>query len=178
MRVIEPDDADDVFAYQSREDVCRYNVGFEPRSRAEVIEAIARHSTSRRLAHDSDFVKLVVERRDCPRRVIGEVLLEIGKVAHAEGEIGWMVHPDHAGQGYMTEAMVGLIDLAFGEIGFHRLTALMDARNERSLAMASRLGMRPEGRFVQAEWSCGAWRDMVQYALLNDDWRASAIPTR
>ncbi len=178
LRIIEADDADDVFAYQSREDVCRYNVAFEPRSRAEVVESIARHSANRQLAEDSDFVKLVVERRDCPGRVIGEVLLELRKAEHAEGEIGWMLHPDHAGQGYMTEAMVALVDLAFSEIGVHRLTARMDARNERSLAMASRLGMRPEGRLVQAEWSRGAWHDVVLYALLSHDWPTAAMTTR
>ncbi len=175
MRVIEPGDVDDVFAYQSREDVCRYSVGFAPRSRAEVIEAIANHSARRELAQESDFVKLVVERRDSPGRVIGEVLLELAKIEDAQGEIGWMLHPDHAGRGYMTEAMVGLVDLAFAQIGFHRLTALMDARNERSLAMASRLGMRREGRFAEAEWSRGAWHDMVLYALVEADWRASAV---
>ncbi len=71
MRVLEAGDVDDVFAYQSREDVCRYNIGFEPRSRdEEVIEAIAKNSANRRLSEQ--FVKLVIERRDCPGRVIGE----------------------------------------------------------------------------------------------------------
>ena len=172
LRVLEAGDVDDVFAYQSREDVCRYNIGFEPRSRDEVIDAIAKQSANRRVSEQ--FVKLVIERRDCPGRVIGEVMLALVHIEHAEGEIGWTLHPDHCGQGYATEALVALIDAAFGEIGFHRLTALIDTRNQRSLAMASRLGMRPEGRFIEAQWSRGAWRDMVLYALLSVEWRASA----
>jgi RimJ/RimL family protein N-acetyltransferase len=126
------------------------------------------------LTQQADFLNLVVERRNRPGRVIGEVVLELGRAEHAEGEIGWGLHPDHTGHGYMTEAMLALIDVAFKEIGFHRLTALIDARNKRALAMASRLGMRQEGRFVAAEWSRGAWRDNVLYALLNVDWRAPA----
>ena len=58
-------DLDDVHAYQSREDVCRYLM-FEPRTREEVAEKVAKHAAADTLAADGDYWQLAIE-RDGPR---------------------------------------------------------------------------------------------------------------
>ena len=45
LRTMTAGDVDDIFAYHSRADVCRY-LPFEPRSRDEVAEKVAQHSSA------------------------------------------------------------------------------------------------------------------------------------
>lgn len=59
-------------------------------------------------------------------------------------EIGYVADSRQAGRGLMREAALALVDLAF-RLGFVRIEALTDARNERALRFAESLGFRREG---------------------------------
>src|SRR5256885_1403973 len=122
-------DVGDIHAYQSREDVCRY-LPYEPRSREEVAAKVAQFSQARVLAGDDDYWQLAVEAANDPGRVVGDVYFTIKSVTDAYGEIGWTLHPDFTGRGYMTEAAGAVLELAFGGIGLHRVRAVIDPRNE------------------------------------------------
>src|SRR6476660_10204375 len=84
-------DVDDIHAYQSRADVCRY-LPYEPRSREEVAEKVAQFGAARTLAGDGDYWQLAIERGG---RVIGDVYFSLSSAADAGAEIGWSLHPDH-----------------------------------------------------------------------------------
>src|SRR4051794_8032141 len=116
LRTMTPDDAADVHAYQSREDVCRY-LTFEPRGLDEVQAKVTQYSHAIALRADGDYWQLAIERRDAPGRVIGDVYFTISSVANSTGEIGWSMHPDFGGRGYMTEAARAVLDIAFGTLG-------------------------------------------------------------
>ena len=60
--------------------------------------------------------------------------------AHGEVEIGWALHPDVWGRGYATEASVRCRDFVLEEVR-RRVIALIDPDNERSIAVAERLGL-------------------------------------
>jgi RimJ/RimL family protein N-acetyltransferase len=172
-----PADAGDVHAYQSRADVCRY-LTFEPRTRDEVAEKVASYSTALALSGDGDFWQLAIERASDAGRVIGDVYFTIKSAADATGKIGWTLHPDFAGQGYMTEAAHAVLDIAFGSLGLHRVCAELDPRNAASAALCERLGMREEAHFVEDVWFKGAWGDTAIYAILDREWSARAAATR
>jgi RimJ/RimL family protein N-acetyltransferase len=171
LRTMTPDDVDDIYAYQSREDVCRY-LPFNPRTRAEVAGKVAQFATAIRLSGDGDYWQLAVARAADRERVIGDLYFAITSVANAVGEIGWTLHPDFSGYGYMVEAAGAILDMAFTDIGLHRMTADLDPRNERSAALCRRLGMREEGRFIEDTWFKGAWGDTSIYAILDREWTA------
>jgi RimJ/RimL family protein N-acetyltransferase len=173
LRVMTAADVDDIHAYQSREDVCRYLL-FEPRSRAEVAEKVALYATATTLAGDGDFWQLAIERADAPGRVIGDVYFTIKSAEHATAEIGWTLHPDFGGKGYMTEAAGAVLDVAFGPLGLHRVSAELDARNATSAALCRRLGMREEAYLVEDFWFKGAWGDTSIFAVLDREWAARA----
>ena len=151
LRAMTLDDVDDVHAYQSRADVCRY-LPYEPRTREEVAERVSRYATALSLERDGDFWQLAVEREAEPGRVIGDLYFSILSTADATAEIGWVLHPDMAGQGYMTEAAAAVLGLAFHAIGLHRVRAQLDPRNHASVALCRRLGMRAEAHFVEDVW--------------------------
>jgi RimJ/RimL family protein N-acetyltransferase len=169
LRAMTDDDVDAVHAYQSRADVCRY-LPFEPRTRDEVAEKVAKYSTALALNGDGDFWQLAIERAAEPGRVIGDLYFTIKSAANATGEIGWTVHPDFAGHGYMTEAAGALLGIAFGTLGLHRVFAQLDPRNDASIALCRRLGMRAEAYFVEDLWFKGDWGDTAVYAILDREW--------
>jgi len=57
-----------------------------------------------------------------------------------EVEIGWVLTPEAEGQGYASEAAARALDYAFGPLGFGTLVSYIDHTNERSIAVARRLG--------------------------------------
>jgi RimJ/RimL family protein N-acetyltransferase len=71
-----------------------------------------------------------------------------------------------------TEAARVLLDLAFEHYGVRRVVATLDADNQRSAAMAERLGMRREAYRLADFWSKGRWTDSYEYAILRREWQA------
>lgn len=129
---------------------------------------------------------LVVERDD---QVIGDLMLAVTdawaqaevleQARAAQAELGWAMHPDHAGKGYATEAVQELIRICFEDLGLRRVTATCFADNEASWRLMERVGMRREQHTVRdALHRSGEWLDGLGYALLADEWRGRASPAR
>jgi aminoglycoside 6'-N-acetyltransferase len=68
------------------------------------------------------------------------------------------------------------VRVSFEELGVHRVWARVEPRNEPSVRLCERLGMRREGVLEQASWFKGEWTDLAFYALLADEWRAGRTP--
>jgi RimJ/RimL family protein N-acetyltransferase len=162
-------DAEALLAYRSLPEVCRF-VPFDPMT-DEVIAERLRGSWSRTtIEAEGDALTLGVELDGCG--VIGDVILFFTSVEHRGGEVGWVFHPDYSGHGYATEATHALLHLAFDQLGLHRVTARVDSRNEASLRLATRIGMRREAHLLSNEWFKGEWSDEIDFALLEGEWAA------
>lgn len=96
---------------------------------------------------------------------------EVVEQAHGvQAELGWVLHPDHAGHGYATEAVRELIRLCFEDLGLRRVTAGCFAANESSWRLMERVGMRREVYTVRESLHrSGEWLDGMGYALLADE---------
>ncbi|SMX45596.1 GNAT family N-acetyltransferase [Actibacterium lipolyticum] len=73
----------------------------------------------------------------------GECIGQVGVNKPAnfpEVELGWMVYPAHEGKGFAFEAADAVRDWAFGPRGLNTLVSYIDPENERSIALAERLG--------------------------------------
>lgn len=117
--------------------------------------------------------------------LIGDLKLEIQDcwaqaevTAGAKGvqaELGWVLDPGHVGHGYASEAVRELIRICFEDLGLHRVTAACFADNEESWRLMERVGMRREAHTVRDSLHrSGQWLDGLGYALLADEWRATA----
>jgi RimJ/RimL family protein N-acetyltransferase len=174
LRLMTPADVDDVHAYQSRADVARYQL-FDPRTRDEVAAKLIEYAAATTLAQDGDFLQLALElpgSADTRPRVIGDSFFHLTSVENSRAEIGWTLHPDSMGRGYATEAAEAVLDLAFVRLGLHRVYAELDPRNDPSIRLCRRLGMREEAYFVGDLWFKGGWADTGAYAILDHEWRA------
>ncbi len=67
---------------------------------------------------------------------------------HVQDDLGWVVHPDFAGNGYATEAVREPISICSDDLGLRRVTANCFADNETSRRLMERVGMRREGHAV------------------------------
>jgi RimJ/RimL family protein N-acetyltransferase len=59
-------------------------------------------------------------------------------------EIGYWLRTSETGKGYMTEAVAGIARIAFDRLEARRVEIRCDSRNERSVALAERLGFERE----------------------------------
>jgi RimJ/RimL family protein N-acetyltransferase len=170
LRPAVPDDLDATWRFRGREDVSRWLT----RAPASLEEHRHQLGDPESLART-----LVVEREG---EVIGDLMLrvedawgqaEVEQQARAvQAELGWVFHPDHAGRGYATEALLELFRVCFDVLGLRRVTASCFAANESSWRLMERVGMRRETSTVRDSLHrSGEWLDGLGYALLADEWR-------
>ena len=125
---------------------------------------------------------LVVERDG---EVIGDLMLrvedawgqaEVADRARAtQAELAWVLHPEHTGHGYATEAVRELLRTCFEDLGLRRVVATCFADNDASWRLMERVGMRRELHAVgDALHRSGEWLDTLGYALLATEWRAAS----
>ena len=107
-----------------------------------------------------------------PGTLIGDVSLWRTSREHATAEVGFVIHPDHHGQGYATEATAALLRVGFERDRLHRIVGRCDSRNAGSARVMERLGMRREAHFRQNERIKGEWCDELVYAILANEWKA------
>ena len=88
----------------------------------------------------------------------------------SEGSLGYLLDPAHHGRGYATEMVCAALDLAFGDLGLHRVTAGCFAANTASWRVMEKAGMRREQHGVRDSWHAElGWVDGYTYAVLSDD---------
>ena len=93
----------------------------------------------------------------------------------SEGELGYLVDPDHAGRGFATAIAGAMLGLAFTELGLHRVTAGCFADNVASWRVMEKLGMRREQHGVRDSWHAElGWIDGYTYGILAEEWLESA----
>lgn len=175
LRPLVTSDANDLVAYRSRPDVCRY-VPFEPMDEAAIIQRIDEKWQNRGIGREGEALILGVELVETGR-VIGDVMLRLASEVHRGGEIGWVLNPDYAGRGYATEAAHAVLHLGFDDLGLHRMIARVDARNDQSARLAERLTMRRESHLIENEWFKGEWSNEIDFALLESEWARQHVTT-
>jgi len=87
-------------------------------------------------------------------------------------EAGYWIGAAFEGCGLVTRAMTALLNQAFGPLGLARVTVHTEAANQRSRALAARLGFTEEGVHRQAISLPDGRRDEVAYGLLAAEWLA------
>jgi RimJ/RimL family protein N-acetyltransferase len=170
IRPAHGDDMAALFAYRSQPSVAQWLTTF-----TDDREDWERHFGERL---DS---QLVVERDGV---LIGDLQLDVGdpwsqrevrdQAKGTMAEIGYVFDPAHVGQGYATEAVRALLEIAFEGVGVRRVIAQCFADNEPSWRLMERVGMRREQHTKQDSLHRnGEWLDGMMYALLKEEWLAA-----
>lgn len=103
-------------------------------------------------------------------RVIGD--LGIHTIEEDIGQIGYVLHPDYWGQGYMKEALTELVRVGFDHVGLRRIEALYEVEHQASGYVLKACGFVEEGRLRQyAMLQDGKYHDMILMSILKNEGR-------
>lgn len=169
LRPFAEGDFADLHALTSHPEVVRY-LYWEVHDEAATRDALTRRIGQDRLTAQGQWLALAVQLA-ATGRVIGEVVLKWVSAANRQGELGFVLHPEHQGRGYAREAAEVGLRLGFQELGLHRIIGVCDVLNEPSWRLMERLGMRREAHFVEDEIFNGQWGEEYVYAILAREWR-------
>ncbi|MFI9772897.1 GNAT family N-acetyltransferase [Streptomyces sp. NPDC052415] len=168
LRELTIDDVDAVFAiYGSRQ--ATEHLSFEPRTRAQVGQIVARSIASALTEPRSEYALAVVERDT--KALIGYGRLAMDPHQQRAATFGFALRPDAWGIGYGVETVRLLLGLGFEDIGLHRIWGARGPLNEASAKTMAAAGMVQEGTIRAHIQKAGRWRDSVVHSMLDDEWK-------
>lgn len=86
-------------------------------------------------------------------------------------EIGYWIASGFQGRGIVTEACRAVIDHAFREWELHRVEIHCATGNDKSCAIAKRLGFQLEGVLREAQLVGDRYLDIAVYSMLAREWK-------
>lgn len=117
-------------------------------------------------AADARYDFLVIHKAD--RRIIGSVSLSFVVRGPLQScMIGYSLDKDYNGKGYMTEAVKQVVDYAFRELKFHRITGEASPDNPGSIRVLENAGFHKEGIARLNVKIRGVWKDHQILAIIN-----------
>lgn len=173
LREFETGDFEDVHAYSSDYETVRHMM-FGPNTPEQTRAYLQEQCPRERDETPRMHYNLAIQRKD-DGHVIGGISFHMNW-RRDDAILGAVIHRRQAGQGFMTEALRGVLELAFGTLGLHRMHAVCDVDNGAMLRVFEKCGMRNEGRMVQRgkarPEAARPYFDQFGYALLRDEWLA------
>ena len=167
LRVRTVADAEDIHTYASLPEVS-YPAGFLPVKTLEDEIHYLEHILPERNQKEKlpAGYGIVVKGTD---KVIGSVYFNH---RHADDvlELGYTLHPDYWGRGYVPEAALALIYLGFKDLGLHKIELTCFGYNVQSQRVAEKLGFTLEGRIRDRKDVRGNRCDSLIYGLLKSEW--------
>ncbi|WP_430883752.1 GNAT family N-acetyltransferase [Fusibacter sp. JL216-2] len=102
-------------------------------------------------------------------RIIGSVALSnIIRGVFQSAFIGYRLDKEEINKGYMTEAIVKMVAIAFEKLSLHRIEANIIPRNTRSIRTVEKAGFEYEGISKKYLKINGVWEDHVHMVILNE----------
>lgn len=96
-------------------------------------------------------------------------LSEVVRGSFQSAYLGYYALAPHAGKGFMSAGLSLVLDLAFGDLGLHRLEANIQPKNRRSIELVKRAGFRCEGLSPRYLKIAGRWRDHERWAITAEE---------
>jgi RimJ/RimL family protein N-acetyltransferase len=174
LRGYREDDYEALAAIQSRDDVHVWLYGVA-RSPEEIREMLDERIGRNAIETEGAGLTLAIELQD-GGAVVGDVSFWVTSTRHAQGEVGFIVHPDHQRRGYAREAAAAMLRVGFEDLGLHRIVGRCEVRNDASAAVLRKLGMRLEAHLVENEWVKDEWQSEYVFAILREEWGMAGPP--
>ena len=89
--------------------------------------------------------------------------------------IAYMLAPEFQGQGYAQEATASVIKMLFKQLNIVSVKAWIDTRNEKSIRLVRKLGMRHTETIEKADHFKGEDSDEFVFEILCNEWKTDAI---
>lgn len=110
------------------------------------------------------------------RVLIGGIGMHNWQHDQKRAQIGYWIAKGYEGRGLMTRSAERFVDFLFRKIGLNKIEIHSLPHNERSLAIAFRLGAKIEGCIRQSYLTSGKLEDIVITGILRREWEAAHGP--
>lgn len=164
LREITIDDAKDIFACFSNENVTRYygQEKLEDIKQAETfVDFFAKSYTEKR------GIRWGIEIKGT-QGIIGTIGFNAWSPKHKRAEIGYEIHPKQWRKGYTSEAVSKVLQYGFDELGLTRLGAVVFIDNEASNNLLTKVGFQKEGILRDYMYQNGKAHDTYVYSILKN----------
>jgi len=167
LRPVEEVDVDNILTWVNDRDIIGNLAAFagKPLSRDDELAWVRKVRTS-----TDEKVFTVLEKKN--GRYLGQVGLHQifwrSKVARAAAIVA---SKEDMGQGYGSAAIASLLDVAFKDLGLHKVWLMVFEKNERSRKTWKRLGFVEEGLLRDEYFHQESWHNMVRMGLLSHEWK-------
>jgi len=136
LRQLQDDDVHELFALRTDERVNRFLNRPLPKSLNDVREFIA---IVNQITHNNEGLYWVITRKN-EDKLLGTIGLRNFEPELRQAEIGYELHPDYQGQGFMHEAITHVLAYGFGRLGLQAIKADTDPGNLRSIQILEKHG--------------------------------------
>jgi ribosomal-protein-alanine N-acetyltransferase len=167
IRNLLPSDLQDFHFYRSNPEVTKYQ-GFDIMTLKEAEDFINAHK-EKQFGKPGEWVQYAIEDK-VTGRLVGDCAIKLDQFDVRMAEIGITISHTEQRKGYAKETLQVLLVFLFSQDNFHRVTEIVDAENEASIALLKSAGFRLEGHFVENIFFKGKWGSEFQYALLRKEW--------
>jgi ribosomal-protein-serine acetyltransferase len=103
-------------------------------------------------------------------QLAGSIGLHTIDSRHRSSSIGYWLSEQFRGRGAMTRACWAVVNTGFEYYRLHRIEIRCATGNQKSCAVARRLGFIYEGTLREAEWLYDHFVDLAVYSMLEQDW--------
>jgi RimJ/RimL family protein N-acetyltransferase len=162
-------DAPAMYEYRSAPEVFRYQ-SFEPSS-IEDVEAFIGNLQSNAFDTPGSWFQFAIRLKESDL-LVGDVGVHFTADDPLHVELGFTMAPAYQGKGLGTESVTGLLDYLLVTCQKHRVFASVDPRNEPSIALLKRVGMRKEAHDHKSLWFKGDWVDDLVFGISNSQWES------
>ncbi len=121
--------------------------------------------------NESRAYDFAIRSREDPDRHLGNVSAWWTSKPNQAGEIGYWVRTDETSRGICTEATARILQVAFEELGMHRVSVRIAVGNRSSERVAEKLGFTKEGLLRDEVRVGSVWMDHTVWGLLDREWR-------
>lgn len=137
-------------------------VPFEPLSLEKQRERCERWAGRLSPAEDEIWLNWVVRRRDS-HAVIGH--LQSGIKEAGDAYVGYLISRDEQNKGFATEALGTVLTYLRDKLDVREVKAWIDTRNEASIRLVRKLGMRQTGLIKDADFFKGSSSDELVFSI-------------
>lgn len=163
LRKFTPEDAADVYNLRSNEEAMKYIGKSLLRSVEEAEKLIAFYLKN---ITENANITWGISLKVGGNGLIGTIGYHTIDKDHYRAEIGYMIHPDLWGRGYMDEAISALLQCGFNDLGFHSIEAKVNPENEKSCKILLKHGFVKEAHFKENFCFQGKFQDTAIYSLV------------
>ncbi len=171
LRPFERRDIEAASRYHTLPNVQRY-LARPCRDANDVASALEAMRQQVALQRPGDAISLAMVRKG-DDRVIGHVSLTWSDATASQAELRFAIDPAHSGQGYLTQAISAMLDLAVDVFRIHRVFVRCDGHSHHSVALMQKLGLRLEAHYREHALFRGEWDEELHFAILDREWRRS-----